>query len=115
MQAVRPMARTGSRRVVIVRSSGVSEGDAITRRRGRLQAAREYAVLMTQPPSPSWQPSRIDIGRRRALVGLSGILAAAMGRFDSLGSFGAERAWAQSLRSCVLTPEAGEGPFYLDP
>jgi protocatechuate 3,4-dioxygenase beta subunit len=39
-------------------------------------------------------------------VGLSGL---------ALAAFGAERAWAQSPRSCVLTPEAGEGPFYLDP
>jgi protocatechuate 3,4-dioxygenase beta subunit len=58
-------------------------------------------------PEPSWQPATIDIGRRQALVGLSGILVAAMG---------ADRAWAaQDSRSCVLTPEAGEGPFYLDP
>jgi protocatechuate 3,4-dioxygenase beta subunit len=28
---------------------------------------------------------------------------------------GAKPASAQSLKSCVLTPEAGEGPFYLDP
>jgi protocatechuate 3,4-dioxygenase beta subunit len=28
---------------------------------------------------------------------------------------GADHAWAQGPRSCVLTPEAGEGPFYLDP
>jgi protocatechuate 3,4-dioxygenase beta subunit len=55
---------------------------------------------------PSWQPSRIDVNRRRALIGLTGLVAAAMG---------AERAWAQGPRSCVLTPEAGEGPFYLDP
>src|SRR5688572_4006171 len=55
---------------------------------------------------PSWQPSRIDVSRRRALIGLTGLVAAAMG---------AERAWAQGPRSCVLTPEAGEGPFYLDP
>jgi protocatechuate 3,4-dioxygenase beta subunit len=71
---------------------------------------------MTQPPSPTWQPSRIDIGRRRALIGLSGIVVAAMH---------AERAWAERAwpvqrsgptpQSCVLTPEAGEGPFYLDP
>ena len=59
-----------------------------------------------QRPEPSWRPSRIDIGRRRALIGLSGVVVAAMG---------AEHAWAQSSRSCVLTPEAGEGPFYLDP
>jgi protocatechuate 3,4-dioxygenase beta subunit len=55
---------------------------------------------------PSWRPSRIDIGRRRALIGLSGIVVAAMR---------AERVRAQGARSCVLTPEAGEGPFYLDP
>jgi protocatechuate 3,4-dioxygenase beta subunit len=59
-----------------------------------------------QPARPSWQPSRIDFGRRRALTGLCGIVVAAMR---------AERAWAQNPRSCVLTPEAGEGPFYLDP
>jgi protocatechuate 3,4-dioxygenase beta subunit len=69
---------------------------------------------MTQPPSPSWQPSRIDVGRRRALIGLSGVVVAAMSPLASRRSLG-ERAWAQGLRSCVLTPEAGEGPFYLDP
>lgn len=55
---------------------------------------------------PSWRPAPIDIGRRRALIGLSGIVAAAMS---------ADRARAQDVRRCVLTPEAGEGPFYLDP
>jgi protocatechuate 3,4-dioxygenase beta subunit len=55
---------------------------------------------------PAWLPSSIDVGRRRALIGLSGIVAAALGT---------GRAWAQSPRSCVLTPDAGEGPFYLDP
>jgi len=60
----------------------------------------------TSRPEPSWQPSRVDVGRRRALIGLSGLVISAVG---------AERAWAQSARSCVLTPEAGEGPFYLDP
>jgi protocatechuate 3,4-dioxygenase beta subunit len=54
---------------------------------------------------PSWQPSGIDIGRRRALAGLSGLVIAAMSTTP---------AWAQIGR-CVLTPEAGEGPFYLDP
>ena len=69
---------------------------------------RRQGQMPTHPqaPSPSWQPSGIDVGRRRALVGLSGFVVAAMG---------ADRAWAQSPRSCVLTPEAGEGPFYLDP
>jgi len=80
------------------------------------RAASQYPVRMTQPPSPTWQPSRIDVGRRRALIGLSGIVVAAMH---------AERAWAERAwpvqrsgptpQSCVLTPEAGEGPFYLDP
>src|SRR6478735_2099936 len=54
---------------------------------------------------PSWQPSGIDIGRRRAIVGLSGIVMAGMSP---------RPVWAQIGR-CVLTPEAGEGPFYLDP
>ena len=55
---------------------------------------------------PTWLPNRINISRRLALVGLSGFVVSAMG---------VERAWAQGPRSCVLTPEAGEGPFYLDP
>jgi len=59
-----------------------------------------------QRTGPWWQPSDIDVGRRRALVGLSAIVIAAMS---------STRAWAQGPRSCVLTPEAGEGPFYLDP
>jgi protocatechuate 3,4-dioxygenase beta subunit len=59
-----------------------------------------------QSPAPSWQPSEIDAGRRRALLGLSGLVVAAMS---------AAPAWAQKPGSCVLTPEAGEGPFYLDP
>jgi protocatechuate 3,4-dioxygenase beta subunit len=50
--------------------------------------------------------SRIDVGRRRTLIGLSGIVLAAVG---------AEPTSAQSQRSCVLTADAGEGPFYLDP
>jgi protocatechuate 3,4-dioxygenase beta subunit len=48
----------------------------------------------------------MDVGRRRALIGLSSAIVAA---------WGAERAWAQAPGGCVLTPEAGEGPFYLDP
>jgi protocatechuate 3,4-dioxygenase beta subunit len=55
---------------------------------------------------PSWRPGPIDVGRRRALLGLSGILVAATG---------AGRVSAQRSRVCVLTPESGEGPFYLDP
>jgi protocatechuate 3,4-dioxygenase beta subunit len=55
---------------------------------------------------PWWQPSSIDIGRRRAIAGLSALVMAAMS---------STRAWAQTPGRCVLTPEAGEGPFYLDP
>ena len=29
----------------------------------------------TEWPQPSWQPSGIDVGRRRALIGLSGLVA----------------------------------------
>jgi protocatechuate 3,4-dioxygenase beta subunit len=32
-----------------------------------------------------------------------------------MAAMASTRAWAQGPRSCVLTPEAGEGPFYLDP
>jgi protocatechuate 3,4-dioxygenase beta subunit len=63
-------------------------------------------VEQMHPAEPTWLPNRINISRRLALVGLSGLVVSAMG---------AERAWAQGPRSCVLTPEAGEGPFYLDP
>jgi protocatechuate 3,4-dioxygenase beta subunit len=78
---------------------------------------------------PWWQPSTIDIDRRRALVGLSGLVMAAMSStrawaaLDSrvaLAPFDARalaqgRQGGQTPGSCVLTPEAGEGPFYLDP
>ena len=39
-------------------------------------------------------------------MGLSGLVLAASSPAT---------AWAQQASSCVLTPEAGEGPFYLDP
>ena len=29
-------------------------------------------------PDPNWQPSGLDMGRRRALVGISGVFVAAM-------------------------------------
>jgi protocatechuate 3,4-dioxygenase beta subunit len=67
---------------------------------------------------PSWQPSGIDIGRRRALVGLSGIVMAAMSARTLAAPVDSRFALAQGGQrpgSCVLTPEAGEGPFYLDP
>ena len=63
-------------------------------------------ALESEPVDPIWHPNSIDVGRRRALIGLSGIVVSAMG---------VERAWAQGPGRCVLTPEAGEGPFYLDP
>jgi protocatechuate 3,4-dioxygenase beta subunit len=55
---------------------------------------------------PKWERPAHDVGRRQAIAGLTGIFVAALG---------ADRTWAQTARSCVLTPEAGEGPFYLDP
>jgi protocatechuate 3,4-dioxygenase beta subunit len=55
---------------------------------------------------PQWQPPGIDFGRRHVIVSVSGLLAAALCP---------PRAWAQRPGSCVLTPDAGEGPFYLDP
>jgi protocatechuate 3,4-dioxygenase beta subunit len=66
-----------------------------------------------QPAGPWWQPSPIDIGRRRALIGLSGIVVAAVS--SSRDSRVALAQGGQRPGSCVLTPEAGEGPFYLDP
>lgn len=56
--------------------------------------------------TPWWRPSGVDVGRRRTLMGLSGLVLAASSPAT---------AWAQQAGSCVLTPEAGEGPFYLDP
>ena len=38
---------------------------------------------------PWWQPSGVDIGRRRALVGLSGIVMAAMGSAPAWAPFDA--------------------------
>jgi protocatechuate 3,4-dioxygenase beta subunit len=64
-------------------------------------------ILMAQRGrAPRWRPSEIDAARRRTLVGLSGLVMAAVGSTP---------VWAQASRSCVLTPEAGDGPFYLDP
>ena len=57
-----------------------------------------------QRTGPWWQPA--DVGRREALIGLSALVA---------GAVSSVRGWAQDRRSCVLTPDAGEGPFYLDP
>ena len=57
-------------------------------------------------PQPTWRPGEIDVQRRRAIIGLSGLVMAVIG---------ADRVGAQTARSCVLTPEAGQGPFYLDP
>jgi protocatechuate 3,4-dioxygenase beta subunit len=56
---------------------------------------------------PWWEPSGIDGGRRRALIGLT---------VFAVGLFGSTRTEAQAQqRNCILTPEAGEGPYYLDP
>jgi protocatechuate 3,4-dioxygenase beta subunit len=69
----------------------------------------EHAFLTdahVQPGEPEWQLGQVDVGRRRALIGLSGVVIAAMGT---------RPVWAQRRGTCVLTPEAGDGPFYLDP
>jgi protocatechuate 3,4-dioxygenase beta subunit len=58
-----------------------------------------------QQTAPSWQKA-IEISRRRILIGLSGVVMSTMG---------STRVSAQGAAGCVLTPEAGEGPFYLDP
>ena len=59
------------------------------------------------PARPFWQRCPIDMGRRRSILGCpSLVVAAAAGSTARLG---------QTPRTCVLTPEAGEGPFYLDP
>lgn len=49
--------------------------------------------------------SRVDLARRRALLQLSAC-ATALASSETL---------AQQAASCVLTPNAGEGPFYFDP
>jgi protocatechuate 3,4-dioxygenase beta subunit len=60
-----------------------------------------------QETGPFWQPCGVDIGRRQALFGLSAIVLETMSSTHGRA--------AQAPRRCVLTPEAGEGPFYLDP
>jgi protocatechuate 3,4-dioxygenase beta subunit len=53
---------------------------------------------------PFWSRGRVDLGRRRSLLALSATAS-------SLASGGV---LAQAAR-CVLTEDAGEGPFYFDP
>jgi protocatechuate 3,4-dioxygenase beta subunit len=55
--------------------------------------------------NPRWRAGRVDLTRRRALLGLSACATSA---------FAAQEALAQAA-SCVLTSDAGEGPFYFDP
>jgi protocatechuate 3,4-dioxygenase beta subunit len=73
-----------------------------------LRSDQEVAMTgeRTVRPEPSWEPAAGGIGRREALIGLSGLL---------VSTLGVDHAWAQAPGRCVLTPEAGEGPFYLDP
>jgi len=54
---------------------------------------------------PLWRLPTTEIDRRRTLAGFVGILGA---------GFMPLRAAAQA-GTCVLTPDAGEGPFYFDP
>ena len=67
---------------------------------------RSMRSVRQQIEAPTWQPPAVHVGRRRALIGLSGLVMAAMH---------VKSAWAQAPGSCLLTPEAGEGPFYIDP
>lgn len=53
---------------------------------------------------PQWREGAIDRGRRRSLLTLSAVGASLAGG----------RALAQTAR-CMLTENAGEGPFYFDP
>jgi protocatechuate 3,4-dioxygenase beta subunit len=59
---------------------------------------------MTSERHTHWRHGRVDLTRRRTLLGLSAC-AGALATTETL---------AQAAR-CVLTPNAGEGPFYFDP
>jgi protocatechuate 3,4-dioxygenase beta subunit len=59
---------------------------------------------MTGERHTHWRTGRVDLERRRTLLGLSAC-ASALVTTETL---------AQAAR-CVLTPNAGEGPFYFDP
>lgn len=54
---------------------------------------------------PIWHRGRVDLGRRRTLLGLGASATSALATTETL---------AQAA-SCVLTADAGEGPFYFDP
>ena len=60
---------------------------------------------MTTERRAHWQNGRVDLARRRTLLGLSACATGALVTTETL---------AQAAR-CVLTPNAGEGPFYFDP
>lgn len=53
----------------------------------------------------NWREGRVDLSRRRTLLGLSACAAGSIATADVL---------AQAAQ-CVLTTDAGEGPFYFDP
>ena len=54
--------------------------------------------------SPVWRSGRVDLGRRRTLLGISACATAGFAASDALGQAAA----------CVLAPNPGEGPFYFD-
>jgi protocatechuate 3,4-dioxygenase beta subunit len=60
---------------------------------------------LTTGREPRWQAGTVDQARRRTVLGLTGLLAG--------GAAG--RVLGQSVGSCLLTPDSGEGPFYFDP
>jgi protocatechuate 3,4-dioxygenase beta subunit len=59
---------------------------------------------ISPPAKPKWRSGGVDFGRRRSLLALSAA-GASLATGDAL---------AQAAR-CVLTENAGEGPFYFDP
>jgi protocatechuate 3,4-dioxygenase beta subunit len=57
-------------------------------------------------PDPHWHSGSVDLNRRRSLLALSATAAGA--------ALASGHALAQAA-GCVLTEDAGEGPFYFDP
>jgi protocatechuate 3,4-dioxygenase beta subunit len=53
----------------------------------------------------SWREGRVDLGRRRTLLGITACATTGLAASDALAQAAA----------CVLTPNPGEGPFYFDP
>lgn len=63
---------------------------------------------MEDTSSPTWNSAGIDRARRRIMLGLAASTATAVLLTPTARA-------QQTGRSCVLTPDSGEGPFYFDP